>query len=64
VPPRRSTLASAEPSFGGLVMVLEHHQQRTGNAIQAKGYIVKAAIGCIVISLATSIVSGVQSLVS
>ena len=50
-------------SFGGLMMVIEHHQQRTGNAIRAKGYIFSAAAGCVVISLATAITSGVQALV-
>ena len=39
-------------SIGGLLMAVEHHQQRTGNAIRAKGYIFAAAAGLIVISLA------------
>ena len=51
-------------SLGGLLFAVEHHQQRTGNAIRAKGYIFSAVAGLIVISLAATIVSATGTLSS
>jgi len=48
-------------SLGGLLFAVEHHQQRTGNAIRAKGYIFAAAAGLIVISMASTITSAESS---
>jgi len=50
--------------LGGLLFAVEHHQQRTGNAIRAKGYIFAALAGLIVISLASTIVSATGALTS
>jgi hypothetical protein len=49
-------------SLGGILMTVEHHQQRTGNAIRAKGYIFAAAAGVIVISLAGTATSALATL--
>lgn len=50
-------------SLGGLLMTVEHHQQRTGNAIRAKGYIFAAAAGLMVISVAGAGTSALRHLV-
>ncbi len=50
-------------SLGGLLMTVEHHQQRTGNAVRAKGYIFSGAAGFMVISLATAGASAFKHLV-
>ncbi len=50
-------------SIGGLLMTVEHHQQRTGNAIRAKGYIFAAGAGLIVISLAGAGTNALQALI-
>ncbi|HTW99456.1 MAG TPA: hypothetical protein VMD59_11795 [Acidimicrobiales bacterium] len=49
-------------SVGGLLMAIEHHQQRTGNAIRAKGYIFAGAAGVIVISLASTATAALKTL--
>ncbi len=49
--------------LGGLLFAVEHHQQRTGNAVRAKGYIFAACAGLIVISLAGTI-SGAANLLA
>ena len=48
--------------LGGLLFAVEHHQQRTGNAVRAKGYIFAGCARLVVISLASTIVSAVSSL--
>jgi len=49
-------------SLGGLLFAVEHHQQRTGNAIRAKGYIFSGCAGLIVISMASTIVGAVHGI--
>ena len=49
-------------ALGGLLFAVEHHQQRTGNAIRAKGYIFAACAGLIVIGLASTIASAAGGL--
>jgi hypothetical protein len=51
-------------SLGGLLMTVEHHQQRTGNAIRAKGYIFAAGAGLIVISLAGALTNAMHAIVA
>lgn len=57
-------LAAGAPTmaFGGLMMAVEHHQGRLGNAIRAKGYITSAAAGLIVMGFAPTAVGAVHLL--